>query len=126
MLRLRVCLLGWLARGERLPDHRHNVLQRCRSDSVLDLEFWSQFCGAGLLTPRGSGTNGYVQRNLSHVTRVPYMAPQRKDDDPNFLKPQMRRTSRELIEHEHKRKVESELLVIAERLKAEGSVLAHT
>lgn len=80
--------------------------------------------GIGIQTPKGSGTNGYVQRNLANVPR------QRLD----FQKAQtqgfksmtgdgamkVRRANNELLIHEQKRKVENELLKLEDELLAAG------
>ncbi|KAI9428684.1 hypothetical protein H4582DRAFT_1761514, partial [Lactarius indigo] len=64
--------------------------------------------GIGLTTPRGSGTNGYVVRNLSAV---------RSRDTPNdranawdAAPPKHREPDKEILEHERKRKVEVKCL----------------
>ena len=68
--------------------------------------------GIGLTTPRGSGTNGYVQKNLSHVTRkspMEYrkeMAMLEKAGPPRAKKP-----NKDLLEHDRKRKVELRIIV---------------
>eukprot|EP01090_Pellita_catalonica_P004017 TRINITY_DN1379_c0_g1_i1.p1 TRINITY_DN1379_c0_g1~~TRINITY_DN1379_c0_g1_i1.p1 ORF type:complete len:327 (-),score=52.50 TRINITY_DN1379_c0_g1_i1:820-1800(-) len=58
--------------------------------------------GIGLTTPRGSGTNGYITRNLSHVRK------RRKfhhhDRNAPTIKP--RKPNQEILEHERKRAIE--------------------
>jgi len=68
--------------------------------------------GVGLQTPRGSGTNGYVQRNLA---AVPTYRKQVLDD---FKKPPTapKKPNLEIIEHERKRQVEVQLLLYEEKL----------
>eukprot|EP01133_Synstelium_polycarpum_P012299 gene12299-14419_t len=62
--------------------------------------------GIGLRTPRGSGTNGYVQKNLSFVntSRQPHTTfkPPVKDEDRGKL----RKANTDIIEHNEKRQVE--------------------
>jgi len=59
--------------------------------------------GIGLVTPRGSGTNGYVTRNLSHLR--PRDGPaDRKDFD--FAPPKHREPDQGILDHERRRKVE--------------------
>ena len=73
--------------------------------------------GIGLQTAKGSGTNGYVQRNLAHVRT------QRVDfKDLKSLKAgiKVKKANPELILHEQKRKVELELLTLADELKSAG------
>ncbi|TPP67573.1 Pre mRNA splicing factor cwc 21 [Fasciola gigantica] len=63
--------------------------------------------GIGLPTPRGSGTNGYVQKNLAFIGTVKERVPYKTDDDLKradalfFKEP-----NKEILEHERKRKVE--------------------
>ncbi|KAG8759568.1 RNA-splicing factor [Serendipita sp. 396] len=59
--------------------------------------------GIGLTTPRGSGTNGYVMRNISYLRshdsaadRAAMEAPPMKHREPD----------KEILEHERKRKIE--------------------
>ena len=80
--------------------------------------------GVGLQTARGSGTSGYVQRNLSHV--LPGAKPKLQDygkilkelmDAPQPLpKP----PNQELITHEKKRQIESKVFTLGKKLRAEG------
>jgi len=69
--------------------------------------------GVGLQTPRGSGTNGYVQRNLA---AVPTYRKQVFADD--FKKPptSAKKPNLEIIEHERKRQVEVQLVLYEEKL----------
>ncbi|VDP91839.1 unnamed protein product [Echinostoma caproni] len=63
--------------------------------------------GIGLPTPRGSGTNGYVQKNLAFIGTVKERVPYKTDDDLKradalfFKEP-----NKEILEHERKRKIE--------------------
>jgi len=70
--------------------------------------------GIGLPTPRGSGTNGFVQRNLAHVkkshqTKAGIVSQPDADIDkpPNF----------ELITHERKRQIEAKCLRYRQELE---------
>lgn len=75
--------------------------------------------GIGLRTPRGSGTNGYVQRNYAYVKewRAPRFETQRDD----FLResPKIREANKEILLHEKKRKIEAELLRIRLQMEDE-------
>ncbi|CAF0732449.1 unnamed protein product [Didymodactylos carnosus] len=67
----------------------------------------SMYNGIGLNTPRGTGTNGYVQKNLSFVNvkrdRVTYV----KDADVKQLEALIeRKGNAEILEHEKKRRIE--------------------
>ncbi|VDL87074.1 unnamed protein product [Schistocephalus solidus] len=63
--------------------------------------------GIGLATPRGSGTNGYVQRNLAFVTSFKEKINYKTDDDVKrsdaitFKEP-----NKDILLHEKKRKIE--------------------
>lgn len=74
--------------------------------------------GIGLTTARGSGTNGYVQRNLSHVRAKP----QRQEyARPDQVKPIIaeRKANQEILDHQKKRQIEVKLLQWAEDIKLE-------
>jgi len=74
--------------------------------------------GVGLKTPRGSGTNGYVQRSLAHIKRKP-QTPYSRDD---FEKPQtkQRKANPEIIEHDRKREIEVQCLELQDKLEEQG------
>ncbi|CEI98135.1 hypothetical protein RMCBS344292_12252 [Rhizopus microsporus] len=55
--------------------------------------------GIGLTTPRGSGTNGYVTRNLSFVKPPP----QRKDEPKEESEPKLKKANAAILEHNRKR-----------------------
>ena len=69
--------------------------------------------GLGLQTARGSGTNGYVQRNLSFNKR--------SSQDPNYVHNQpppkpARKPSADILVHRNKRRIEVECLQYEEEL----------
>ncbi|KAL2145142.1 hypothetical protein VTI28DRAFT_7892 [Corynascus sepedonium] len=80
----------------------------------------------GLATPRGSGTSGYVQRNLAHMKprdmAAPY--PPRGSDangiggGPRHNKP--RQPDKGLLEHDRKREVEVKVFELRDKLEEEG------
>ena len=70
----------------------------------------------GLSTPRGSGTSGYVQRNLSHLKPRDAAAPYNLDD----RKHRQRKPDPEILEHERKRKIEAEVFELRDKLEEEG------
>lgn len=73
--------------------------------------------GIGLPTPRGSGTNGYVQKNLAHVDKRRQMKPEIvSQPDPNINKP----PNSELVLHKKKREIESNCLRLMKELEDEG------
>lgn len=73
--------------------------------------------GIGLPTTRGSGTNGFVQRNLAFVSKKRQMRPKivtnpEKDSD--------RRPNLELILHQKKREIEGKCIRLRKELEDEG------
>merc|ERR1712014_241541 len=75
--------------------------------------------GIGLLTPKGSGTNGYVQRNLAHVkvTRIDFNELNKQfKAEPIKVK----QANPELLLHEQKRKVEIDLIKLEDELREAG------
>ncbi len=77
--------------------------------------------GIGLTTARGSGTNGYVTRNLAfvHTTKekVKYKTEEeiQKLDSLSQKKPNL-----EILDHERKRKLELKCLELQEELQDQG------
>ncbi|KAI9832525.1 MAG: RNA-splicing factor [Sarea resinae] len=72
----------------------------------------------GLTTPRGSGTSGYVQRNLSHLRPRDNIAPYPKDLD--SIKHRQRKPDKEILEHDRKRDVEVKVFELRDKLEDEG------
>ncbi|GAB1320136.1 RNA-splicing factor [Madurella fahalii] len=73
----------------------------------------------GLSTPRGSGTSGYVQRNLAHM-RPRDMAAPYQPRDLDSLKHKQRQPDKGLLEHERKREVEVKVFELRDKLEEEG------
>lgn len=75
----------------------------------------------GLSTPRGSGTSGYVQRNLAHIrprdSGAPY--PPRDADMP---KHRQRQPDKGILEHDRKRAVEVKVLELRDELEDAGEL----
>ncbi|CAG8688891.1 8099_t:CDS:2 [Acaulospora morrowiae] len=76
----------------------------------------------GLPTPRGSGTNGYVVRNLSYIRQrkdvVPYESLEESKSKASSLL--NRQPNQEILNHEKKRKVEIECLNYRRKLEEVG------
>jgi len=72
--------------------------------------------GIGLTTPRGSGTNGYVQRNLA-VLRNHQTAAERAADYEKLAPPKHREPDEAILEHERLRKVEVKCLELQVKLE---------
>lgn len=77
--------------------------------------------GIGLTTPRGSGTNGYIQKNLSALPpkreKINY---QTEADIARMEKALERKPNKEILEHEWKRKIELKCLELREELEDQG------
>ena len=94
--------------------------------------------GVGLTTARGSGTSGYVQKNLSYL--APGAKPKNMDygkilqqlkvpslPSINFILqenplPPPRPPNKDLMEHEQKRKIEAQLFKLEKELKTAGKL----
>ncbi|KAG2170678.1 MAG: Uncharacterized protein AUREO_004390 [Aureobasidium pullulans] len=71
----------------------------------------------GLSTPRGSGTSGYVQRNLSHLKPRDAAAPYSKDHD--LLRHRQRQPDKDILEHDRKREIEVKVFELRDKLEEE-------
>lgn len=81
----------------------------------------TMYNGIGLQTARGSGTNGYVQRNLSflrkHKDRVDYKSEEElKKLDEQLIK----QPNKEILDHERKRKVELKCMEMQVLMEEQG------
>jgi serine/arginine repetitive matrix protein 2 len=82
--------------------------------------------GIGLASVRGSGTNGYVQKNMAHVSRQRTARAKSVDAAPgassfgskNSADP--RRANDDILEHNRKRQVEVKVLQLREMLEEKG------
>ena len=78
--------------------------------------------GIGLQTARGSGTNGYVQRNLSNIIskkrKIEYQNEKdRLKEKASFMNKPL---NNDIAEHQRKREIENKCLEYEERLKERG------
>ncbi|KAL7799959.1 cwf21 domain-containing protein [Trichoderma ceciliae] len=71
----------------------------------------------GLSTPRGSGTSGYVQRNLAHIRPRDYGAPYPKDRD--SMRHKQRQPDKAILEHDRKREIEVKVFDLRDQLEEE-------
>ena len=77
--------------------------------------------GIGLNTPRGSGTNGFVQRNLATLRSRPEKVNYKTDAEIAKLdRILQRKPNKEILEHEWKRKIELECVQLQEKLEEQG------
>ncbi|KAI5803195.1 putative Pre-mRNA-splicing factor CWC21, partial [Geopyxis carbonaria] len=74
----------------------------------------------GLSTPRGSGTSGYVQRNMSFLRPRDDIAPPRDLDDLKRHRP--RAPDQSILEHDRKRQVEVACLQLQDELEDAGEL----
>ncbi|KAF6777144.1 hypothetical protein AHF37_03789 [Paragonimus kellicotti] len=78
--------------------------------------------GIGLPTPRGSGTNGYVQKNLAFISNFKEKPTYKTDDDLkradaiHFKEP-----NKDILEHERKRKIEVKCYEMEQTMEDQGS-----
>eukprot|EP00871_Galdieria_phlegrea_P000145 jgi/Galph1/1130/GphlegSOOS_G5893.1 len=88
--------------------------------------------GIGLPTPRGSGTNGYVQKNVANVNlfgpsrRLSYKsAEQVVRNDQALASTRFQTADPDILEHERRRRAYVLALELEEKLKAEGILTAE-
>lgn len=81
----------------------------------------AMYNGIGLPTPRGSGTNGYVQRNLGALRHKRERADGRPEDELRKLEASLaKKPNRDILDHERKRKVELKCLELSELMEEQG------
>ena len=79
--------------------------------------------GIGLPTPRGSGTSGYVQRNLATLRKFRDTVDYKTDDDGKQLDKQLlQKTNKELLAHEERRGIEVKCLEMETLMEEQGYV----
>jgi len=78
--------------------------------------------GIGLSTVRGSATNGYVQRNVSHVRHALSGRERQAQRDWNKRKNGLvrREANAEILDHERKRKIEVKLMELRVTMEDNG------
>ncbi|KAM3522654.1 hypothetical protein NHJ13051_005527 [Beauveria bassiana] len=69
----------------------------------------------GLSTPRGSGTSGYVQKNLAHMRPRDRAAPYPKNTD--SLPHKQRQPDKGILEHDRKREIEVKVFELRDKLE---------
>ena len=78
--------------------------------------------GIGLQTPRGTGTNGYVQRNLSSVRRHKQRAEYMREQDVKRAQGDLiRPPNAEILLHMRKRRVELKCIEMQDLMEEQGS-----
>uniref|UniRef100_A0A2H1VUF8 SFRICE_022355 n=1 Tax=Spodoptera frugiperda TaxID=7108 RepID=A0A2H1VUF8_SPOFR len=77
--------------------------------------------GIGLTTPRGSGTNGYVQRNWAGVRKTKDSVNYRTEEEIAKLdSASNKQPNREILDHERKRKIEVKCAELEDSLEEQG------
>ncbi|KAG8147143.1 hypothetical protein E2320_022519, partial [Naja naja] len=77
--------------------------------------------GIGLHTPRGSGTNGYVQQNLSAARHKKDQADYKSEEELRKLESSLiKKPNQDILDHERKRKIELKCLELAELMEEQG------
>lgn len=78
----------------------------------------SMYNGIGLKTARGSGTNGYVTRNLSFA-KPKFSTSKPHDYSNDNPAPRSRKPNADVLLHKSKRQIEVECLELRERLEVQ-------
>jgi len=78
--------------------------------------------GIGLQTPRGSGTSGYVQRNMSFIKKSKQKIEYRTEEDLKRMEADINRApNEEILEHQRKRAIEVKCMEMREAMEEDGS-----
>lgn len=76
----------------------------------------------GLSTPRGSGTSGYVQRNLSALKPRAQGAGQPYNLNDTARPPKVRKPDQDILKHDRLREIEVKVLELQDKLEEEGKL----
>lgn len=78
--------------------------------------------GIGLQTPRGSGTNGYIQTNKFFIkSRTGKVADSSRGfDDDQGMGGVMKKANKDILEHDRKRQIQLKLVVLEDKLTDQG------
>lgn len=77
--------------------------------------------GIGLQTPRGSGTNGYVQRNFAVVRKTKEKVNYRTEAELEKIEASSNKSAnKDILDHERKRKMEVKCMELEEVLESQG------
>lgn len=80
----------------------------------------TMYNGIGLLTPRGSGTSGYVQTNKFNLRGGPPMRAQPGGNISDMQGPKKARADPSILEHRAKREIELKVAEEQAKLEDEG------
>lgn len=82
--------------------------------------------GIGLATARGSGTNGYVQRNWAAIKKVKDQTTFKTDEELAKIDSSAnRQPNQELLDHDRKRKVELKCIELEQSLEDQGYIFLN-
>jgi len=77
--------------------------------------------GIGLTTPRGSGTNGFVQRNFAVVRKTKDKVNYKTEADLAKIEATSnKQANKEILAHDRKRKMEIKCVELEEVLESQG------
>jgi len=86
--------------------------------NLQPLSFVAMYNGIGILTPRGSGTSGYVTTNKFNLR--PGAAHRVERQDHTDSGPPQRQPNKGILDHSRKREIELEIAKLEEQLMEEG------
>ena len=79
--------------------------------------------GIGLTTPRGSGTSGYVQRNVAAIKQRKEKVDYKTDAELAKLDRSLNKEpNKEILEHQWKRRIEVKCFELQDELEEQGCV----
>ncbi|KAI5063025.1 hypothetical protein GOP47_0021572 [Adiantum capillus-veneris] len=81
--------------------------------------------GIGLQTPRGSGTNGYIQSNKFFIRSRPVKVQVKEFQEGQGAGGVTRKANKEILEHDRKRQTELKLILLEETLVEQGYTSAE-
>ena len=97
-----------------------NCIGRSSSLAVLPLSS-IMYNGIGLVTVRGSGTNGFVQRNLGFIKNKKDHIAYKTDEELDKLETLMtKKPNREILDHQRKRQLELKCIEMQELMEEQG------
>ena len=92
----------------------HTVIAHIVAGYIIS-EYKAMSDNVGLSTPRGSGTSGYVQKNLAHMKPRDRAAPYPKNTD--YLPHKQRQPDQGILEHDRKREIEVKVFELRDKLE---------
>lgn len=84
------------------------------------VQFFTMYNGIGLSTPRGSGTNGYIQTNKFFVKSRPVRSEVKEFQNGQGAGGVLRKANKDILEHDRKRRIELKLMELEDQLVDQG------